>query len=285
MNNPLYKYYQLFRFRLIQNKLVEPIPSQLADMAKFGESPTLVAGYIKSGNTWLRFLIHNYFNFLNNTATETLTYNELNAIQHDALGDPAPFKGPREGFPYIIRTHHHYSNHFKIFDRCIYIYRNPLDTLVSAFHFHKNRKNPDFGNPAKAHLLSNIDSFVLHNLNLWELHVDSYLNENRHHITTYERLNNQPIAELRSIINYLGYPFDEKAAKASVEMSSFKTIQKMGRESKQKYGNGGVLYEGEFARKGMVGGYKEELTKSTINRASKLLKKYTFTNLTETTDL
>ena len=48
---------------------------------KFQNEKYLLFGYPKSGNTWLRFLIFNYFNLiLNKNVTSTLTYDHLNKI-------------------------------------------------------------------------------------------------------------------------------------------------------------------------------------------------------------
>ena len=238
--------------------------------------PILFAGYIKSGNTWLRFLIYNYFNILQNNAHFTLTYSELNSIQHDALGDPLDFSGSKSGFPYIVRTHRHYSKILKSFEKCIYIYRNPLDTLVSAYHFKTQRERSELDANNNTSRLSDIDGFVLYNLVFWELHIRSYLARKNTLITTYEDLQQNPLFELKRVIHYMGYDFDEAAGKRSVCLSDFENIKKMGREKNQQYGNGGVQFKGEFTRRGIVGGYTDELKPSTIQKSLPILKKYGF---------
>jgi hypothetical protein len=229
--------------------------------------PILFAGRLKSGNTWLRFLIYNYYNLLYNKADKTLTYHELNAIQHDEIGDPKPIKGPKAGFPYIVRTHMSYTPHFKGIDKGIYIYRNPLDTLVSAYHFHKNHQNPvDF--------LNDLNAYVLHNLVLWEVHVYEYRKSKQFISVSYEALQADAEKELARIINYLGDTYVPEIGVKSVALSSFNNIRKMGRNVGQAYGNGGKDFKGEFTRKGKVGGYMDELKPETIQQAESFLKKH-----------
>ena len=69
----------------------------------------LLSGYPKCGNTWLRFVVYNYFNILHNNAKETLTYNDLNKIQKHEYGLTENDKGFEEGFPQFYRTHDPYA--------------------------------------------------------------------------------------------------------------------------------------------------------------------------------
>ncbi len=249
------------------------LAKNLAKIKKFDEEPALFAGYIKSGNTWLRFLIFNYFNIKACNATETLTYRELNKIQHESLGDPIEPSGPQPGFPYLARTHRHYSSVFDRFSKGIHIYRNPLDTLVSAYHFSKNQPE------SKQNSIANVDHFVKTNLVHWELHTRSYLDQNHLLHVRYEDLQKDPIGELKKVIEYLGYTFEPKIAVKSIELSSFKSIKEMGREKNQKYGNGGPQYAAEFTRKGIIGSFHQELERSTIRFGSQTMNAFGYKSL------
>lgn len=271
-----YALWNRFYFTLHKEKTTHVVRDQLTFLQAYQNDAVLFAGFIKSGNTWLRFLIYNYFNILNNQAEETLSYSELNQIQPNALGDPLTFVKPNGSLPYITRTHRHYSKALEIFKRGIYVYRNPLDTLVSAYHFHKNRENPDFGNPSKSTMLANIDNFVNYNLVFWQVHVDSYMNRSDFLHIKYENLLAQPQQELRTVLSYLGFEPNENVIQKSIELSSFQSIQQMGRMKNEASGNGGANFKGEFARKGKVGSYLDELKPATINRAKPLMKKYGF---------
>ena len=49
---------------------------------------------------------------------------------------------PEIGFPFLYRTHKIYMNSYDLFDKRIFIHRNPLDTLISSYYFYKNREVP-----------------------------------------------------------------------------------------------------------------------------------------------
>ncbi len=242
--------------------------TQVNQIKESEKEPILFAGRMKSGNTWLRFLIYNYFNVLENNASETLTYHELNKFQHDELGDEKPLKGSPNRFPYLIRTHMGYCAEMELFKKGIYVYRNPFDTLVSAFHFDKKHaeRNTHFGN--------DMDAYVLYNLILWEVHVFEYRQQKRFLTVSYEALQKNPEKELQRIIEYLGYAYAPKAGYQSVQLSSFTNIKQMGKNVGQEYGNGGAAFKGEFTRKGKVGAYRDELKPETIERATHFLHKY-----------
>ena len=121
----------------------------------------LLFGYPKSGNTWLRFLLFNYLNLLlDKNYYKTLTYEELNLLQNNIM-DRATTNLPKEGFPFFYRTHAIYKKPYDLFDFKIFIHRNPLDTLVSAYYFYRDRVVP-FPNDSKDEIknLHNIDYYV-----------------------------------------------------------------------------------------------------------------------------
>ena len=102
-------------------------------------SKILLFGYPKSGNTWLRFLIYNYrFLLLNPDIKKTITYDTLNDLQNNVMDRGTTFL-PKKGYPLIYRTHSIFSNSYNLFDKKIFIHRNPLDTLISSYYFYKNR--------------------------------------------------------------------------------------------------------------------------------------------------
>lgn len=261
---------QRYRFYKERDNRNPRLLKNLNKLCSLHEDPTLFAGHIKSGNTWLRFLIYNYFNILLNEAQETLTYQELNKLQHISLLDPLEPKLPPKGFPVLARTHRNYSEVLSQFHKGIFIYRNPLDTLVSSWHFNRNLPNSSHRH------LEDIDKYVLYYMKPWELHTKSYLDQNRFIHLKYEVLRSQTQDELEKIITYLGYPINADAMKKSVSFSSFDSIKKMGRNTSQQYGNAGEGFKGEFARKGVTGGFSEELKATTIRDCYSTLKKFDF---------
>lgn len=109
----------------------------------------LLVGIQKSGTTWTRFVIFNYWNILKNGAQKTLTFDELEAIH--ILRKKKGFYYLDDGFPEVHHTHFPYdgvgfmkiipetSKWFDDFDKLIYVYRNPFDTMISYHKFMFNR--------------------------------------------------------------------------------------------------------------------------------------------------
>lgn len=256
-----------------RNAINPRLAKNLAKLEAFEDNPVLFAGYIKSGNTWLRFLIYNYFNVLINNASETLSYHQLNKWQHLSLLDPIEPQLPPDGFPFLARTHHPYHKLFGRFQKGIFIYRNPLDTLVSAYHFTKKQADA-FGSKNFT-----IDEFVKEKLPEWELHTNNYLKQKHLLHVKYEDLQANTLTKLQQIIEYLAEPFQQEIGEKSIRLSSFQSIKEMGRKKNQQYGNGGPQFTGEFTRKGKVGSFIEELHPDTIRFATHTMKKFGYVSL------
>jgi hypothetical protein len=221
--------------------------------------PILLCGYQKSGNTWLRFLIFNYFNILRHGATDTLTYQALNTIQCQEPNIPKTVVPIQPGFPPLFRTHKPYRpifNHFRL----IYIYRHPLDTLISYYYWMRAKGQ---------YSTVDIDEWVLGRLNHWINHYK----RTRHKamtVVTYEALKAETYGVVSSLLSTLGYEVDSIALQRSVEISSFESIQRMGRETGQLTGNSArknFRHEFEFTRSGKIKQYENELQPATIKQA------------------
>lgn len=237
------------------------------------QNPILLAGFPKSGNTWTRFVIYNYYNIYKNDAGKTLTFNELNAINYHVLDDgiTSPFKS---GFPPLYQTHMCYRNIFNFF-KVIFIYRNPLDTLISNHYIHMNNVNPFFSYSTELRSkFLNIDYFVrffveewAHHYKLTKAHSDIVL--------CYERLKKDPFREFSKLFKVLNIELNESILRKSIKISSFDNIKKMGRQTNQLYGvHNPNRFKGEFTRSGKTHQYLEELKPSTIEYTKAILDKY-----------
>ena len=233
----------------------------------------LLAGFKKSGNTWTKFVIFNYFNILLNNADETLTYKQLDAIQcHVLNGEAIPEFS--DGFPVFYDTYEPYQEIWNYFNKVILIYRNPLDTLISLYYFLRRRKEPFMGYPeAERKKLCDIDYFVLYELEWWILYYQ--ISIRRHDVLLcYENMRADPYAEFRKLFNGLFDEVDGEVLKKSIAMSSFENIKTMGREKNQMHGMGNAQnFVGEFTRSGTSGQYRSELKKETVEQAKKTLHK------------
>ena len=227
----------------------------------------LLFGYPKSGNTWLRFLLYNYRSLLLDPGVnKTMLFSELNNLQNNILDRGTTFKS-KKGYPIFYRTHRSYYTAYDLFNFRIFIHRNPLDTLVSAYYFYRNRDIPFHDDELKVRdSLHDIDFYVKYKINDW---IDFYNISIRKSniIVNYSRLQRECSIELRRIISLLGWIVDDDLVARSINISSFDNIKSMSSESIQEYGNGPSdgTFHGQFLRSGTDGQYVDELNQDTIN--------------------
>jgi len=236
-------------------------------LASYNDNKILLFGYPKSGNTWLRFLLFNYLNLLlNKTQTKTLTYEELNSIQNNIMDRATTFL-PKDGYPLFYRTHKIYKKPYDLFDFKIFIHRNPLDTLVSAYYFYRDRIIP-FPNDNKNEVkdLHDIDYYVKTKFLYWKNFYDKSVHE-ADYVVNYSNLKANCFHELKSLIIFLRWNLDEDLINKSIRLSSFDNIKKMSEIYSQKYGNAPKdgSFKGNFTRSGVDGQFLDELDNSTIS--------------------
>tara|TARA_B110000211_G_scaffold154012_1_gene174822 strand:+ start:4636 stop:5466 length:831 start_codon:yes stop_codon:yes gene_type:complete len=227
----------------------------------------LMYGYPKSGNTWLRFLLYNYCNLLlNNEEVETISYNRLNILQNNIMDRGTTFL-PEKGFPLFYRTHRINKRTYNLFDKKIFIHRNPLDTLISSYYFFKDREVPFYDDPKNLRdKLHNVDFYITYKIDEW-IHFFNTSVKCADIVMNYSNIKLDAEKELTELINFLEWNLNTKLIKKSVRFSSFNEVKKMGREKMQKYGNGPKdgRFKGEFTRSGKEGQFYTELKKETIN--------------------
>ena len=226
----------------------------------------LMYGYPKSGNTWLRLLLYNYRNLLiDPEVKQTITYSKLNLLQRNMLEKGTSFT-ESEGFPVFYRSHAPYNATYNLFDKKIFIHRNPLDTLISAYYFYRNRKVPFFDDPYEIRgKLLDVNYYVLCKIDAW---IDFYKESIKHSdiVMNYSKMRANCNEEMSSLINFLDWNFNQELVRRTVELSSFNQVKKMGLNNHQKFGMGPKdTFKGEFTRSGREGQFYNELKEETIN--------------------
>lgn len=254
------------------------------DLIRFFEEntvrrPILLSGFVKSGNTWARFVIFNYFNILKNNAGRTLTYDELEAIDCRIINDDPSSVGRFEpvepGFPVFYHTHVPYRKIYDYFDKVLYVYRNPLDVALSSYHFWRNREMPfEWALPALRERLLDVDFYVLHGIYPWIQYHKTTIGKSDV-VLCYEKMRADPYGEFSNAFRLLGFDLDEAVLRKSIQMSSFENVRKMGRECNQLYGMGPPEgFKGEFTRSGESRQYVRELKPETTETARRILRRY-----------
>lgn len=234
----------------------------------------LLCGIQKVGNSWTRLIIFNYFNIRDNNATETLTWDELRAI-HDLRRRKVQDAYKLDGFPNINHTHISYNGtgfavqynkkqlneYFNQFDKLIYIYRNPYDTMISYHRFIFNRDEIPY-KAIKMHKKQKLEDFTKYYLQRFINHVKETMYQ-ADVVLNYDKLRKDPSGFIEAI-KLVDGTIDIDIFHKSIKMSSFDNIKKMSDRVKQPYGAGGPLYNGYFCRDGRTGQYKEIMSKELI---------------------
>jgi hypothetical protein len=254
----------------------------------------LLCGIQKSGSTWGRFVVFNYFNILKNNAKRTLNFDELKAIHlrrgwYPNTPDPNTPRKPealKDGFPLVYHTHLGYDGTgfiktfpkvhewFEKFDGLIYIYRNPFDTMISYYEFLRTRDETPYMNTQKEvkmdEKLESLENFTKYYLPKWISHVKS----TKHRadvVLDYDELRENPSGFIDAI-ELIDESVDLGVLEKAIKMSDFNNIKKMSIETKQPWGVGGPLYKGLFCRDGRTGQYKERMSKELIKYIKKECK-------------
>jgi len=256
-------------------ELLEQFPSNSFEkfLQRFAAKELILqVGFMKSGNTFLRFLLVHYFYLKNvdESLEESLTYLDLNEYQKHSLEKEDQFTFD-PNFPKLIRSHLKWIPAFEFF-HVVYISRNPLDALVSKYHYLNKRATPFKSYPENIRKkFIDIDAYVLFEIDHWIDYHQEYLQHADSHVT-YEDLLSDPINHLSQLLQDITKTEpDRKLVEKSVFLSSFKEIKKMGEKNNLEHG-WVSSYQGEFARKGKVGTYKEELRQQTIDKISTKLE-------------
>ena len=241
---------------------------KLSNFLKIQDAPKiLLFGFPKSGNTWLRFLIYNYRVLLiNPDEKQTIAYDRLNALQNNVMDRGTTYLSEK-GFPLLYRTHKIYKKPYNLFEKKIFIHRNPLDTLISSYYFYKDREVPFLDDSENIReKLHDIDFYVSYKIDFW---IKFYNISIKHadFVMNYTEMKQDPETSFIKLLKFLDWDFDEELARKSVEISSFKKVKKMGEEKNQKYGNGPKdgKFKGKFTRSGEESQFKYELKEETIN--------------------
>ncbi len=254
-----------------------------------------LASYPKSGNTWLRAFLANYFT----NAKEPVAINDLpRFIFGDGVSAPFEKVAGRsvadmdehqiqrlrplvhrmfaESSPdtVFVKTH----NAIAFLDDiptitpeytagAIYVIRNPLDTAVSYAHHYGidlDRTVEVMGSDEL--LLPTHGHLVCQYLGSWSSHVKSWLEEPglNLHVVRYEDMVAKPLKTFRRIVKFLGLPVEPPRLKRAIRNASFKALASQ--EKKAGFIEAVPIDNRVFFRKGKVGDWRNHLTPEQVRR-------------------
>ena len=256
-----------------------------------------ISSYPKSGNTWVRYLLANYFfntemvfdkNIIRYISKFNLTENEKNFYTGNKLNldKLAKFWVPAQeklnvvdGQVTFLKTHnanislgkHNFTNE-KLTIAVIYIVRDPRDVVVSGVNYFDtsydevidnmcNKKFCTFRNKVNQ---SNIDV-----VSTWDVHFRSWINKMPNIpkiLIKYEDLIKDTeyvfMNTIRSLSKILNFQIDEQKIQFCIENSKFEKLSTMEDKDGFKENLGSNQ---KFFRKGKIGEYESKMTKNQIN--------------------
>lgn len=222
----------------------------------------LLASYPKSGRTWLRFILAQYF--LASRAYPPITTQSMftfapNFDLDPVRGIPAFVRRSEEAsFPLIPSTHLRFKPTLPGRLPIIFLIRDPRAVLISDYH-HVTRHKMSFQ--------GSVDDFLMDE-NRGLPHYIKYMNSwanglerHDHHIIYYEDLLLQTEAEVEKMLNFLDEPVNSRALGYAVENSSFEKLKAL----ELAQGIPGHEYDRSDSdalrmRKGQSDSFRQELT-------------------------
>ena len=265
-----------------------------------------ISSYPKSGNTWVRYLLANYFynpsritnaNIIDNIKKFNIN-DKFKKISNLENIKKNPFDISKYWIPsqenliknnksiFFLKNHNSLirigENNFTKKEFClatIYIVRDPRDVAVSFAHFSNLNYDKTIDKLLSEELFASVDSNNPWNIEIigsYKFHYNSWKNgiiNVPSIIIKYEDLINDTYGQLLRIINFLckvlNLNINHEQLIFSVYNSSFETLKKFEKENKFKEKGG----SNRFFRKGKYNDWIYELNQSQISRIERTLSK------------
>ncbi|XP_039159376.1 cytosolic sulfotransferase 15 [Eucalyptus grandis] len=254
-------------------------------------SDIVLASLPKSGTTWLKALVFSVVNRsrfdISNTPLLTSNPHELVPFfEFQQYGSsPRPNLGGLVE-PRLFATHIPYPSLpecIKRLDcRIIYICRNPLDMMVSSWHFYvqmaRSENQPEWSLEEHFEIYCqgklSFGPFRDHMMGYWKKSLE------RPHkvlLLRYEDLKEDIVGQLKRVAEFVGLPFTKEEEEGGVieeiaKMCSLKTLKDL---EVNKSGKVALTIEFEkrsFFRKGEVGDWVNHLTPSMVDRLNSIIQ-------------
>jgi hypothetical protein len=214
-------------------------------MGQFDDNDIFIAGYPKSGNTWLQNLM------------AAIVYGlEPDHLSDALILDLVPdvhFRRyyRRYGTPMYFKTHHLPRPEYR---RVVHLLRDGRDVMVSYYH-HLRALNGDGIDFAQI-----VETGKHLSPSKWHEHVNAWRSNpfNADMVTLkYEDLLTSPVRELRRICDFAGIDRPDDLLETVSRKSSFKKMR--AKEETSGWSNPAWPKDQFFVRRGVVGSYKDEM--------------------------
>ena len=239
-----------------------------------------LASYPRSGNTWLRFLVCNYFH---GHVTDSRQVDQhvpgihgLMARRKGQPPDPAPDDGPQ-----FYKTHWMYTGQMPLLDRTtavVHLIRNPVDCLVSNIRYIQMAGISQADTASLMNdTLANLGPSVWKKLrfgSLMENHLSwqTALARHRGVQVRYEDMQANPAEVLSRVVGLLETPDPDRIQRA-VERSSLANMRAL-EDRERQAGQQTVLYKPNWDGHRFVSGQRQRDSGSiSIERVDQLARK------------
>ncbi|HEV2488858.1 MAG TPA: sulfotransferase domain-containing protein [Candidatus Acidoferrales bacterium] len=229
------------------------------ELTVFPDDVFLVS-YLRSGQTWSRFLIANLRDPSNPTTFSDITDRVPGINTHS---DRFLQALPR---PRVMVSH---KSFFSYYPSVIYIVRDPRDVAISRYYYELKLGNIDDG-----HLMEDfIRSFVSGEIDEyrraggWGDHVLSWLAMRMGHsnfmLMRYEDLKSDTMGQLRRVASFMGLGVDDKTLERSIRLSSKERMRELDQNKPLGFLRG-TRPDVPFVRKDVAGGWSSQLSETSI---------------------
>ena len=226
------------------------------------KADAFLVSYPKSGRTWFRFVLSNYFAHAFNLGTD-VDLHSMFRILPNFDGDPvrglpafASEKFPRE-LPLIPVSHLDFRRRLFLNRPVIIMVRDPRDVIVSSY-FHATRQKHSFQGDMEQFIADRQRGLpaLVRYLNGWAKGVEN----RRTHVLSYEKLTTDTAAETEKVLSFLGCKIKTRELEKAVEAGRFSAMK----EQELSIGLPAHEYDrsdGESLRmrRGQVGGFADYL--------------------------
>jgi len=225
--------------------------TKLRSISDFEPEDIFIAGYPKSGNTWLQCLLAGVIFGIDVRLTPDSLVQTLVPDTH--------YQQFYKRFvtPTFFKTHSLPEPKYR---RVIYLARDGRDVMVSYFHFLSALGNaPDF-----LKLVTTGEGLFPCQ---WHEHVEAWMAnpyEAQMIVIRYEALNKDPVTALQTICDFADLKRERSLLERVAQSSTFAMMSE--RERKLGWENTGWPKDKAFMRRGIVGSYEDEMP-DTVLRA------------------
>ena len=257
--------------RIIKTFLPKRLAITASKRYKFLTADCLIVSYPKSGRTWLRVMLSEYFvaryDLPAGSLIEFANFHYMDSripkifFTHDIRNT---LLTPAE----VVRDRSVYHN-----KRLVFLVRDPRDVVVSMY-FQRTRRDENFDGSMSDYVFGSVGGFETL-LCFYKSWMETLPNISQSLLLKYEEMKSSPELALSSVLTSIGYDPDPELVHAAVRASTFEQMKK--KETNNEYGRAWLKAgnpddkESFKVRRGIVGGYRDYLSEPEIDRMNTML--------------